>query len=305
MKELEKCLVCGRESVEPSHFYRAHKLKLEDYCLQYFSKRDLLDGTLLPFKSPDSYFSCDFLNKNNLRKYLRLLSKDDAVNYCKQLIIRRKEQKNLVYTPFQVELQSLPCFPPVHYLISLFDYYKFCDEIGLKNKVVSFTTFPPLKGINGPIIIDSRESQPLSFNCKLRIEKLNVGDYMHEDNPKLSFDRKSLADFISTLSQGLDRFTKELERAQEAGIYLVLIVENKLSDVLSFNHLPWMKRVRTKATPDFIMHNLRGLLQQFPNFQAVFCNGREHMKDVIIKGFLSGELFKQTDLQLAIQLGKL
>ncbi|MEK6885208.1 MAG: hypothetical protein AABY22_36590, partial [Nanoarchaeota archaeon] len=135
-----------------------------------------------------------------------------------------------------------------------------------------------------------------------RIDKLEFGDYWYSGNPNLYFERKSINDFLGTMSQGYDRFVKELERSRDAKAYLVMIIESKLSDVLSFNHLPWMKRVKTKATPEFIFHQLRDLIQSFPNFQPLFADGRKEAVDYMMKGFLSGDVFKQIDLQLAYQL---
>lgn len=306
IQELEICRICNERVTELSHFYRYHAIKLENYCLQYFNRRDLLDNSPLLFKSPDQYFSGDFLNKNNLKKYLKGLPGDRAADYCKGLLKRRKEQKELIYTPLQVELVSLPCFPPIHYLNTLFDYYSVCKELGFVNKFKSIDSNFRLSLIEPPkdtqVFIDSRESCPLKFSLPVRIEKLDVGDYAFTDNNHIVFERKAMGDFIGTMSQGLDRFTKELERANESGTYLVMIVENKLQDVLSFNYLPWMKRVKTKATPEFIFHNLRELIQRFPRFQVLFVDGRKQVVEYIMKGFLSGDTFCNYDLQLLCQL---
>lgn len=301
IKELQTCKICNQPVSELAHFWRVHQCKLENYCIQYFDKKDLLDGVPLPFKSVESYFISNFSNKNNLKKYLKNLPRDGAAEYCKNLLIRRKEQKELIYTPLQIELLSLPCFPPVHYLINLFDYYEFCVSIGLINKTRPVSDFS-LNLIDPPsdsyIIIDSRESNPLKFGLDIIIDKLNVGDYQFSHNPYLVFERKSINDFIGTMSQGYDRFIKELERANDAGIYLIMIIENKIQDVLSFNYLPWMKRVKTKTTPEFIFHKLRELIQRFPRFQPLFVNGRRQVVEYIMKGSLSGDTFCHYDLQL-------
>lgn len=309
IKELETCKICGEKLSALSHFYRQHDIKLEEYILKFFPRSDLFDKSPITYKSPESYFSSDFNNKINLKRYLTSLSKESAANYCKDLIKKRKQDKDLKYTPLHVELISLPCFPPVHYLSTLFDYYGFCEGVGLVNKVKQM---PPnfvlsmLKPSSGSqIIIDSRESQPLKFETEYRVQKMDVGDYMFSNNPTLVFDRKSLPDFCSTLSGGLERFTKELERAEKAGIYLIMLVENSLQAALHFNQLPWMKRVKTKASPEFLFHNARNLLQKFPKFQILFVENRKEAVQYMMKGFLSGEVFKQIDLQLAYQLKKL
>jgi hypothetical protein len=307
INELNNCKICGEKVLALNHFYRSHGIKLEDYTIKFFPRIDILDKTPILFKTPEQYFSADFNNRNNLKKYLKGISKDLAIEYCKSLIIKRIQEKNLQYIPLQIELASLPCFPPVHFLLSLFDYYDFCRSLGLKDRIDN--NFKSLNmselSDNDFIIVDSRENSVLKFEVPYKVEKLNAGDYAFNRNPNIVFERKSLPDFCSTLSGGLERFTRELERAQESGIYVVMIIENKLQDAMCFNHLPWMKRVKTKATPEFIFHNLRSLIQTFPRFQPLFVDGRKQAMEYIMKGFLSGDTFTKIDLQLMYYLDKI
>ncbi len=90
------------------------------------------------------------------------------------------------------------------------------------------------------IIIDTREQLPLDFSfCENVTETIRtalpVGDYSCEFKngyvPLVVFERKSIPDLFGTLSQDYPRFKKELERAQEAGIKVILIIEGTLADV--------------------------------------------------------------------------
>ena len=57
--------------------------------------------------------------------------------------------------------------------------------------------------------------------------KLWVGDYMSLDNPRLIIDRKKdLQELIGNVTQQHERFTKELLRAQEKGIKLIILCEH-------------------------------------------------------------------------------
>lgn len=57
--------------------------------------------------------------------------------------------------------------------------------------------------------------------------KLLVGDYMSLDNPRLIIDRKqNLHELCTNVCQQHERFRKELLRAMEAGIQLVILVEH-------------------------------------------------------------------------------
>ena len=57
--------------------------------------------------------------------------------------------------------------------------------------------------------------------------KLLVGDYMSLDNPRLIIDRKqNLQELCGNVCQQHERFKKELIRAIDAGIRLVILVEH-------------------------------------------------------------------------------
>lgn len=57
--------------------------------------------------------------------------------------------------------------------------------------------------------------------------KLLVGDYMSLDNPRLIIDRKqNLQELCGNVCQQHERFKRELLRAIEAGIQLVILVEH-------------------------------------------------------------------------------
>ena len=90
------------------------------------------------------------------------------------------------------------------------------------------------------IIVDSREQDILDFPFKqvseIVVQKLDVGDYACEVDGKLLpiiFERKSKGDLFGTLGKGNKRFRKELQRAIDSDVKLVLIVECSLVSVLS------------------------------------------------------------------------
>lgn len=57
--------------------------------------------------------------------------------------------------------------------------------------------------------------------------KLLVGDYMSLDNPRLIIDRKqNLSELCGNVCQQHERFKRELLKAMEAGIQLVILVEH-------------------------------------------------------------------------------
>lgn len=86
------------------------------------------------------------------------------------------------------------------------------------------------------IMIDTREKQHAIKRILSEFEeqgiqsissKLYVGDYMSLDNPRLIIDRKqNLQELCGNVCQQHERFRRELIRAREAGIQLVILVEH-------------------------------------------------------------------------------
>ena len=103
------------------------------------------------------------------------------------------------------------------------------------------------------------------------------------------------------MSGGYERFKKEVERSEEAGAKLIVLVEESLSNCLSFNFLPYVSK-KIKASPEFIFHNVRDLLQTYENLHFLFVKGRTEATRVTEKLFLNGAAYHKVDLQLAYDL---
>lgn len=88
------------------------------------------------------------------------------------------------------------------------------------------------------LIIDTREQEPLHFKKEVfefqTSEKLEVGDYGCRIDGELFpiiFERKSKGDLYSTMTSGYERFRKEILRASELDIKLVLLIEGSMKQV--------------------------------------------------------------------------
>jgi ERCC4-type nuclease len=86
--------------------------------------------------------------------------------------------------------------------------------------------------------VDSREQEPLKFKDgvfdEIVVEGLPVGDYWAELDGKelpLCFERKALGDLFGTMTAGYRRFKKELSRAKEFGLRIVLVIEGSMREV--------------------------------------------------------------------------
>lgn len=86
------------------------------------------------------------------------------------------------------------------------------------------------------IQIDSREKPKAiekivgyfdAHNVQHFTSKLDVGDYMSLDNPRVIIDRKmNLMEVATNIVQQHDRFVREMERARDYGVQLIILVEH-------------------------------------------------------------------------------
>lgn len=291
-------------------------MKRETYYRLYHSRKDLLTGEDIPFKDAAQYLSTDFVSKSNMRKWVLANPKEGrewAIKWLKQ----RKESKSLIYAPSQAELRSL-CSPSMPYYDSVGGYYNITRDLGFTDRYIGqdpvFTYY-----ISGATVIqDTREQTPLSLSAKTEVRKLEYGDYglAAPHDRGIYIERKSLNDFVGSLTtrkivrkrkgedSSFERLERELARAQEAGHYIVMLVESSIDDALNFDDLPWMRH--GKASPSYIWHNLRELLARFPlSFQVVFANGRADAARKALKIFKMGEQVRTLDLEYAAEKGLL
>src|SRR5437879_2123446 len=100
------CKICNQKTGERRHFWLEHKIKEKDYYLKYEPKFDLLTKEIIDFKNPEQYESTDFTDKRHLKKYLENHDKEEGLNYCKNWLLRRKNNKSLIYSPSNFEVRS-------------------------------------------------------------------------------------------------------------------------------------------------------------------------------------------------------
>jgi hypothetical protein len=304
------CKVDGKEFKDEKSLHlalRSYGLNKEKYYHRYYPRKDLLTGETINFKNKEQYFNSDFNDKNNMKKWLKEQTILKAQEYCKELLLKRKENKNLTYAPTQVELRTIMAPSIIFYNKIFKNYYDICSSIGLENKFIH----PNLIGDhfknkltqNDTIYVDTREQSWLKFNTPFEIKTLPFGDYACSNNNCGCFiERKSLSDFISTLSvKNYDRFRNEIERSLKNNSYIIVMVEESLTNALSFPYLPHISK-KIKATPEYIFHNVRQLIQEYSNLQFLFVDGRIEMKNSIEAILASDCFYKKVDLQLAYDM---
>ena len=138
------------------------------------------------------------------------------------------------------------------------------------------------------IQIDTREHkwemariqrQLTAAGCKTIISKLYVGDYQSLDNPRLVIDRKKdLLEVCGNVCQQHDRFRKELIRARDAGIKIIILIEHgpeiqSLEDVYFWDNP--RKEKSPKATSGESLYKSLVTIRDKYNVQFEFCTKSE------------------------------
>jgi hypothetical protein len=292
-------------------------MRMAEYYQKYFPRYDLYDKKIIKFKSKQFYFESNFNGRLNLKKWLKEQPEETAREYCINFLKHRKETRNLKYTPSQVEMRTL-MFPPIPYIDKLFgDYYETCEKLGLESKHKRFPHKHFLVSVDEAklkeytILIDTREQKPLKFEFPVEVATLSYGDYAfrHRDGVAPHYgcltyvERKSITDFIGTMSGGLERFKKEIERAASDDANLIVLVEESLNTCRSFNYQPHVSK-KIRATPEFVFHNVRSLLQEYSNVQFLFVKNRAEASRVIQKIFINSGS-STFDLQLMYDTKKI
>jgi hypothetical protein len=280
------------------------------YYQKHYARYDKFDNKIIRFKNREFYLSADFNTRANLKQWLALVSRTEAKAYVRQFLSMRKARKVLTFAPSQVELRTLP-IPGMLYLNTLFgNYYLACQELGFKLKHTQLEFLLPAKRFTAQhhILCDTREQQPLVFPTLVRnYEALKFGDYRLNDDEFTDYcciERKSLNDFYTTISSGYVRFIKEIERSQEAGFYLVVLVESSLESVYDF-YTNVLKNMDVHISPEYVFHNMRQICQTYPTVQFLFVADRKEAAQAIERIFRSNGEYKQVDLQFLYDSKKL
>ena len=163
------CIVCEKEFSSDKQLHahiKAHKLRVAEYYQTHFARYDKYDGSIIKFKNKEQYFNNDFNSRITLKKWLKEFPEEETKRYCSELLSNRKEKKQLIYSPTQVELRTI-LSPPIHFYNDLFgSYYELCESLGYKNKFHNpekITYGSIYDSPDSKIYIDTREKLPLKF----------------------------------------------------------------------------------------------------------------------------------------------
>lgn len=318
------CLIdnTSHETLDALHAYvkAGWRLSQKSYWTLYAPRKDLCTGEPIAFKDAEQYLAADFANKLTLKRWLKEQPREVGLKWAKEWLAKRKVAKGLVYAPSQAELRTL-CTPTMPYYESVAvaegGYYGVTTALGFKSRyrldALHYSTLSP----DTVVTQDTREQAPVKLPLKTTVATLNVGDYAIAPpyDTHVRIERKSLSDFCGTLSArkvarkgGEDsayaRFDRELTRAAQQNLYVVMMVEANITDAQRFDYLPQTKWV--KASPAYVTRNLRDLLVKHPlTFQVVFVDGRAEMAAKMQRIFELGAQVRDIDLQHAYEEGLL
>jgi len=146
------------------------------------------------------------------------------------------------------------------------------------------------------ILIDTREKERAITRILAQFEldnvrfiktKLDVGDYMELDNPKIVIDRKqNLMELANNVSHNdLDRFNRELQRAKDNGIHLIFLIEHsnqikELSDVIKWENKAG-KKYSKWAMDGVRLYRILDALQKTYGVKYEFCDKQHTGKRII------------------------
>ena len=114
------------------------------------------------------------------------------------------------------------------------------------------------------------------------VSKLLVGDYMNYDNPRLIVDRKqNLSEVCSNVCQGHERFRRELTRAKENEIRLVVLVEHG-KGIRSLEDVIWWVNPRGgKSMQGEVLYRVMKTQERKYGIRYVFCDKAQTGKRII------------------------
>lgn len=298
-----KCELCQKEfksySGLHSHLTKEHKTSQAEYYPFFYPRYDLWDNQPIIFKERAAYFKTDFNLKDNLFSWLK--ANPQAKEYALKILTDRAAEKGN-RLPSHVELKSL--FAP-----SLFGFEKifggipaFLSAAAEKGLTGLVYETPVLKEGDMRILQDTREQYPLKFDIPLTVQKLACGDYCpnNEFFCDLFIERKSLQDLAGTLTSGLERFEREIERAVNLGFYLVVLVECRYSDLENYSPSNSFSRQITGA---YLLNKIRKLMNN--NIQFLFSSTRARSSELVEKIFRMGEQAKRVDLEFLKDRGEI
>lgn len=289
------CKLCEKEfgfaGSLHSHLKKVHNTTQAEYYNFFFPRHDKFTGEKIKFKTLLEYFDTDFNSRESLVEWC--MSDPAGAEYAVNLLRKRMKDKTLSFCPGHLELKSIMS-------LSMLGFEKlFGSAAGMLEK----SSLPSRFDYSSDLVIhdgdlkiymDTREQVPLLIEG-MEKQKLIVGDYMPNEEfySDLFIERKSLSDLAGTLTSGFDRFQREVSRAADLGMYLVVLVECSFRETMDYKNTFGTSKMNGKH----IFHEIRRILGQNGNIQFVFAGNRKNAARLAQKIFRLKGRAKTADLE--------
>jgi len=299
-----KCQECEGEfkSERSLHSHiKKHNLTVAEYYTKFYPRKNMLTGKPMPFKTKKEYFSKDFSSRSQMRQWIDSSNKKDVAKYIYKKLEERINEKSMTSAPCHIDLE-LSNLPPLDSYREIFGSYgKVCERIGIKpthtKPMISDFFNENFIKREMKILIDTREQKPLSFNASESL-KLDFGDYTvgGSDYSYTYIDRKSESDFKSTVSVGLDRFKRELDRVRQFNSFMYVLVESSIDKVKKNNVF-----APHRSNLAYIWHNTKTLARDYSDVcQFLFSGGRKASEYLVPRLLKCGKRLWDCDVQYYI-----
>ena len=293
-----ECKECGKEfsSQRSLHTHiKAHDMFMGEYYVKHHSRKDKLTGKPIEFKNVKQYFSSNFNRPANMLKWCDTAPKNEAKEFVLEELKKRLEEKELSLAPSSLYLKTAK-LPTLDIIKDLFGSYGLlCKELGVEPAYKEKLCDEFFEDYNdADICIDTRENKPLKFS-KSQSMKLDFGDYTLTPNTYTftHVERKSFNDFATTVTNGHDRFLRELDRCKSVGCYMFIVVETNFSKLGKTNNFAY-KRFNL----DYVFNKMRSIEAQYADCcQFVFSGSRKDSQELIPKILCLGKKLWRVDLQ--------
>ena len=296
------CNECGERfsSLRSFHCHlKAHSLRIGDYYVKHWAKKDPLTQELIPFKNYEQYVKQDFTCYANLKQWIQKADNRLVKEYVLEKADEQFMQKRVLHSP-----------PSSYYILAemagVDDYKKIFGSYGAFLKKVGLEPWFHKELPSGfwdfsdnfvPILVDTREQKPLEFENQV-ISKLDFGDYTAGGDFYSStfIDRKSAEDFKQTFGAGVERFHREMDRCVAFDSYMFVVVESSIEKIEEEN-----AEAAHKSKLNFVWHNVRETMLKYPkNVQFIFAQSRAGARKIIPKILFFGKPLWNVDLQFFV-----
>jgi len=296
-----KCKECGEEfsSEKSLHAHiKKHGFYVADYYVKHYPRFNKLNGNPIQFKNKEQYFSTDFSNRNQMRKWCEESDKSEVRNYILKALAERIRLKEWKYAPNHLELYKTQ-LPDINIYKKYYGgYNKACKEIGVEPLLRKPMTQKFYNDFDVKVFVDTREQKPLYFKNSESL-KLDFGDYTlaGDDFTNTFVDRKSPTDFLGTFGKGFDRFRREMQRCVDIDGYMYIVIEKEIRDLHKF-YFPGKR----PSSLNWALSNMVKLQHEFPRrCQFIFTRCRAQSEQIIPKLLALGSELWETDIQYYIE----